>query len=256
MIEAPDLRITDHLKGGLVLCIDTSDMATGTVFMQQGRVIVYESRKLNNAKLNYLVHEKELLAIIHALKVWRQYLLDSQFKIEIDHQSLRYLTSQANLNRRQNRWMELMQEFNFEIQYVKGKKNVVAYSLSRRSFSNAVPLVKDITLDKIKGYYMDDVFFSIHFESLSKKSRTQEEIDKLSTYALDSHTLFYKSRNCVPEVGDYRKNSIYDCYNMLISGNPRFQKTYAAVKKYYFWLALKNHVKRVFCYVKRTKWSK
>ncbi len=53
--------------------------------MQEGKVIAYESKKLNNAKVNYLVHVKELLAIIHALKVWRHYLLGSEFKIEIDH---------------------------------------------------------------------------------------------------------------------------------------------------------------------------
>jgi ribonuclease HI len=221
----------DPLKCGLVLCTDASDMAIGAVLMQEGRVIAYESRKLNNAELNYPVHEKELLAIIHALKVWRHYLLGSEFKIETDHQSLRYLTTQANLNRRQSRWMELMQEFNFEIQYVKGKENVVADTLSRRPFLNAVSFVKDTILDQIKGGYKDDVFFSIPFESLSKEARTQEEINKFSTYALDANILYYKSRICVPEVGDYRKNIIYDCHNIPISGHPGFQKTYAVVKK-------------------------
>ena len=65
-----------------------------------------------------------------------------------------------------------MQESNFEIQYVKGKKNMIADSLSCRPFSNAISLVKDTILDKIKGCYKDDVCFSIPFESLSKESRT------------------------------------------------------------------------------------
>ena len=214
-------------------------MAIGAILMQDGKVIAYESRKFNNAELNYPVHEKELLVIIHALKVWRHYLLGSEFKIETDHQSLRYLTSQANLNRRQSRWMELMQEFNFEIQYVKGKENVVADSLSRRSFSNAVSLVKDTILDKIKGCYRDDVFFSIPYESLSKEARTREEIDEFSAYTLDADILYYKSRICDLEVGDYRKIIIYDCHNIPILGHPGFQKTYALVKKNYFWPGLK-----------------
>ena len=60
------------------------------------------------------------------------------------------MTSQANLNCRQSRWMELMQKFNFEIQYVKGKKMVVADSLSRRPYLNAMFLVEYTIFDQIK----------------------------------------------------------------------------------------------------------
>ena len=84
-----------------------------------------------------------------------------------------------------------MHEFNFEIQYVKGKENVVGHFLSRISFLNAVSLVKDTVFEKIKGLYGDDVFFSIPFESLSKKSIIQEEIDKFSAYTLDVDILYF-----------------------------------------------------------------
>lgn len=73
--------------------------------------------------------------------------------------------------------MELMKEFTFEIRYVKGKKNVVTDSLSRRPFFNVMSLVKDTMLDNIKEFYKKDVFFFILFESLSKESKVQEEID-------------------------------------------------------------------------------
>ena len=45
-------------------------------------MIAYESRKLNTAELNYVVHEKELLAVVHSFKFWRHYLLGLKFKIE------------------------------------------------------------------------------------------------------------------------------------------------------------------------------
>ena len=88
----------DPLKRGLFLCTNASDMAIGVVLMQEGKVIAYKFKKLNNAELNYPVHEKELFALIYALKVWRQNLLGSKFEIKTDYQSLRYLTSEANLD--------------------------------------------------------------------------------------------------------------------------------------------------------------
>jgi hypothetical protein len=141
LTQAPVLTIFDPMKGTIVLCTDASDLAIGAVLMQDKRVIAYESHKLSPAELNYPVHEKELLAVIHSLKVWRHYLLGVKFKIETDHQFLRYLSTQPNLSRRQCRWMELLQEFDFDIEYVKGKENVVADALSRRPLANAISCI-------------------------------------------------------------------------------------------------------------------
>jgi hypothetical protein len=58
----------DALKGGLILCTNANDMVIGVILMQEGMVIVYRYKNLNNAWLNYPIHEEELLAIIHALK--------------------------------------------------------------------------------------------------------------------------------------------------------------------------------------------
>lgn len=119
-----------------------------------------------------------MLRIIHALIFWYHYLLGIEFKNEISHQSLWCLTSQTNLNFRQSRWIELMQKINFKIQCVKRVDYVLADSLSHRPFVNAVDLLKNIILNSIKPFYTEDVFFSTHFASLLKETRTQEAIDK------------------------------------------------------------------------------
>lgn len=100
--------------------------------MQEGQVLWYESRKLNEHKQNYLTHDLELAAIIHALKMWRHYLIGRQFILMSDHNGLRYLFDQLNMNSRKARWFPMISEFDFEIRYIKGKENRVAYAHSRQ----------------------------------------------------------------------------------------------------------------------------
>ena len=80
--------------------------------------VAYESKKMNVAEMNYPTHERELLAMIHALRTWRHYLLGKRFNIVIDHHSLKYLMTQPNLSKRQARWVEMLAEF--ELRYFIG----------------------------------------------------------------------------------------------------------------------------------------
>ena len=66
-------------------------------------------------------HDLELAAIIHALKMWRHYLLGRRFVVVSDHSGLKYFFDQLNLNARQARWLAMTSEFDFEIKYIKGK---------------------------------------------------------------------------------------------------------------------------------------
>ena len=243
LTQTPVLTIMDPLKGNIVLCTDASDLAIGAVLMQDKRVIAYESRKLNTAELNYAVHEKELLAVVHSLKVWRHYLLGLKFKIETDHQSLRYLSTQPNLSRRQCRWMELLQEFDFEIEYVKGKENVVADALSRRPVVNAISCIKNTLIDEIKIHYAGDKVFSLPCESLIKDSRTQGEIEQFKSYELKDGVLYYNNRVCIPNFGEYRLNITRELHDIPVAGHPGFQKTYMAIKRHYFWPGMKRDIK-------------
>ena len=69
--------------------------------------------------------------MVFALKVWRHYLFREKFELYTDHKNLKYLLSQKELNLRQQRWMETISAFDFEILYHPGKSNVVADTLSR-----------------------------------------------------------------------------------------------------------------------------
>src|SRR5882724_10370294 len=77
-------------------------------------------------------HDLELAAVVFALKIWRHYLYGEKFEVFSDHKSLKYLFSQKELNLRQLRWMEHIEDYDFDLQYHPGKANVVVDALSRK----------------------------------------------------------------------------------------------------------------------------
>ena len=75
----------------------------------------------------------ELAAIVFTLKIWRHYLYSDQFKVFSNHKSLKYIFTQWDLNMKQCRWMEYLEDYDFTLHYHPGKENVVADALSRKS---------------------------------------------------------------------------------------------------------------------------
>ena len=112
---------------------DASKAVLGCVLMQSGRVVAYGSRQLKNHEQNYPTHDMELAAIVFSLKIWRHYLYGEQFEVYSYHKSLKYIFSQRDLNMRQRRWMEFLEDYDFTLHYHPGKVNVVADALSRKS---------------------------------------------------------------------------------------------------------------------------
>jgi hypothetical protein len=80
----------DIHKGFDVYC-DASHFGLGCVLMLEGKVIAYASRQLRKHEKNYPTHDLELAAIVHALKIWRQYMIGKKCKIFTDHKSLKYI---------------------------------------------------------------------------------------------------------------------------------------------------------------------
>jgi len=103
----------------------------GVVLMQEGEVITYTSRKLKKHEDLNATDDLELATMMLALKLWRHYLIGSRFELRTEHQILKHLFTQRDLNARQRWWSEFMSEYDFEISYMKGKDNVVADALRK-----------------------------------------------------------------------------------------------------------------------------
>ena len=101
--------------------------------MQEEHVVAYASRQLKQHEKNYPTHDLELAAVVFALKIWHHYLYGEWFEVYSDHKSLKYIFTQKDLNLRQRRWIEYLEDYDFTLQYHPGKANVVADALSRKS---------------------------------------------------------------------------------------------------------------------------
>jgi len=131
MCKALVLTTLDFTKTFIVEC-DASGNGIGAVLMQEGRPLAFESQTLKGKDLHKPIYEKEMMAILHALKKWHPYLIGRHFKVKTDHDSLKYFLEQRLSLEEQQKWVTKILGYDFEIIYKKGKQNVVANALSRK----------------------------------------------------------------------------------------------------------------------------
>jgi hypothetical protein len=158
LTTAPVLAQPDNTQSFYVYC-DASGTGLGCVLMQDNRVIAYASRALRPHEQNYPTHDLELATIVHALKIWRHYLMGAHCNIYTNHKNLKYIFTQANLNMRQRRWLELIKDYDLEVHYHPGKANVVADALSRKAQCNCVTMDSKIATlcDELRKLNMEVV---------------------------------------------------------------------------------------------------
>jgi len=133
VLAAPDLDKEFKVEA------NASNYATGGVLSmkcsdEMWRPIAFISKSLSDMERNYEIHNKEMLAVVRCLEVWRHFLegATTKFKIWTDHKNLEYFMKAQKLNRRQARWALYLSRFNFTLKHVLGSKMGKADSLSRR----------------------------------------------------------------------------------------------------------------------------
>ena len=114
------LKIVDPNEN-FVVCTDACKEGLGGVLTQNGHVIGYESKRHQEHERKYVTHGLEIFFIVHALNMWRHYLMGKRFELRIDHSGLKYIFEQPNLNARKTRWFKFLRECDFDINHIKGK---------------------------------------------------------------------------------------------------------------------------------------
>lgn len=133
LINPPLLQYPDFSENNqFILKTDASGQAIGAVLSNgDDKPVAYASRSLNKAEVNYCTIEKELLAIVWAVKHFRPYLYARKFKVLTDHRPLVYLFGMTNPSSRLTKFRLILEEYDFTVSYIKGSNNVTADALSR-----------------------------------------------------------------------------------------------------------------------------
>ncbi|SGY29992.1 BQ5605_C002g01105 [Microbotryum silenes-dioicae] len=280
LLDSAALSSLDRLKqiftSGAILChfnpllpsiieTDASDFAISGILSQVTdghlRPVAFMSRKMLPAEQNYEIHDKELLAIVECIKIWRHYLEGSQhpFKIYTDHAALQYFQTKRVLTRRQARWSETVNHHKYTIEYRSGSKNNKADTLSRRpDFSEGGKaseqpgqiLLRPYTLaaSLVKFSPPSDIVDLIKFH-LSQDPVSNQIVNDLNHdstlhpyFKLQDNLLLHHDKIYIPNAEPLKVKLLAQAHDSLLSGHPGQVKTFELLDRNYTWPGMRQFV--------------
>ena len=265
----------------LIVETDASDYALGAILStvtpdSEIHPIAFHSRTFTAPELNYDTHDKELLAIFDAFRVWRHYLEGAPIPIEVitDHKNLTYFSTTKILTRRQARWSEYLSQFNLTIRFRPGKLGTKPDALTRRwdvylkggnrdyasvnphnfkpifaseqlsaslrATSLFHPVLRSVVLLDIEQLH-NDIRAALPGDS-HYTTHASDPFDsrwKLS----DDGLLRFNDRIYVPEANDLRLRILRFKHDHILSGHPGQNKTIELIRRDYDWPGLRLYVK-------------
>ena len=236
LTSPPILCLPDFSQPFVIEC-DASGLGIGAILTQQNQPVAYFSEALKGSALALSTYEKEMLAIIKAIKKWRPYLLGKPFTARTNHKSLKYLLEQRITTPAQTRWLPKLLGYDYKIEYKRGPENQGADSLSRvvefQFLSLSMPhadwwsiLQKEIQQDSF-------------YEKLIEKSTSQ------SGHKLLQHdgVWFKRDKVYLSPTSSLIPKILADCHSSSIGGHFGFHKTLSCIKHSFVWPSMRRMVK-------------
>jgi hypothetical protein len=180
-----------------------------------------------------------------------------------DHNSLKYIFTQSNLNLRQRRWLELIKDYDLGINYHSGKANVVADALSRRSHVSqlvvdSMPFELYEEFDKLNLRIIANtkaIEMEVGSSLLQEIQRGQLEDEKVKEIKRnikeekshgfsedDEGVLWYEGRICVPNIKELKDKILHEAHESAYSIQPRGNRMYYDLKATFWWYGMKRDV--------------
>jgi hypothetical protein len=221
--------------------------------MQEGRPLAYLSQGLKGKNLFLSTYEKELLALVMAVRKWRHYLLGQTFVVRTDQQALKYLLKQRIGTLAQQKWVSKLLGYDFRVEYKRGRENKAADALSRVPFGEiedndagtpiesveetyatnqsnlsqsqlqAISTIRADWLEELRKTYPEDPMIQELLQQL------QEEALSPTKFNLLNGLLFYKGRLHLGSLVPIQQQILHQFHSSPLAGHMGNQKTYSKV---------------------------
>ncbi|GBG88171.1 hypothetical protein CBR_g46659 [Chara braunii] len=242
------LMVPDPQKP-FIVTTDASQYGIGTVLTQQDgkklRPIEYMSKKMPSKKLAKSTYEKELHALYKALVHWRHFLLGRFFYLRTDHQTLKWIKTQPTLSDALKRWIEVIDQYDFKLEYLKGEYNKVANALSRRAdylgtLVSEFGVSQEVTQSLVGAYQEDPVMMDIMRKLQAKDKATESE------FVMVDGLLFLDKARCkrlvVPSSESLRSLFLGECHGA--TGHFGYKKTSVNLVQRFWWPGMLDDAKK------------
>ena len=144
---------------------------------------------------------------------------------------------------RQRRWMELLHEYNFTIEYHPGKEIAVADALSRKSLAATISLLLQRNIaDLIRQSSRTNPFYNRIVSILLVTNKSEKDLCIIEGFHLEEGLLYYKGRVYIPADKELKLNILTKAHNVPTAAHPGYIKTYNTLRKSFYWHGLKRDV--------------
>jgi hypothetical protein len=272
---SPDKQLTVETDASdyaiaAILSITTSD--------NEIHPVAFHSRTLGPSELNYDTHDKELLAIWEAFKIWRHYLEGPTYPVDVvtDHKNLEYFSTTKLLTRRQARWSEYLSTFNFILRFRPGKLGAKPDALTRRwdvypkegdsGYANANPhnyrqvFTQEQLATSLRATFLSTPVLraavimdveQLHKDIQEATSEDQYCLNIISSLNSDTPDprwsysdgfLRRDERIWVPDARDLHLRILRDKHDHILAGHFGLHKTISLIRRQYVWPGLRTFV--------------
>ncbi|XP_047325223.1 uncharacterized protein LOC124929014 [Impatiens glandulifera] len=255
MMNLPVLKLP-NFEESFVVETDASNNGMGAILMQQGHPVAYISKGLGPKLQALSAYEREMLAVLHAIKKWRSYLQFKPFIIKTDHEALKHLLEQKIKHPSQEKWLYKLLGFEFSVQYKKGKENVAADALSRINSEGtclALSEFSSVLLKKIAKTWDEDM----NLKQIVNK--LQSDPQGIKSFSFINGQLRKDGGIVVGADKELKSYIISTMHNSSVGGHSGVMVTYQKLRQACYWRGMERDVReflRNCLECQQQKWEK